>query len=86
MTIQSTVFAPSRRLFVGGGAIGRRELEDDYRTHRMRLEHAMTVSDDTTSRHEVRTLLNFTEGKAGPYVDWLSALERKYKLKLGRES
>lgn len=64
----------------------RRELEDDYRTHRMRLEHSMTVSDDSTSRREVRTLLNFTEGKSGPYVEWLSALERKYKLKLGRES
>lgn len=64
----------------------RRELEDDYRTHRMRLEHSMTVNDDATSRREVRTLLNFTEGKSGPYVDWLAALERKYKLKLGRES
>jgi hypothetical protein len=64
----------------------RRELEDDYRTHRMRLEHSMTVNDDATARKQVRTLLNFTEGKSGPYVDWLSALERKYKLKLGRES
>lgn len=64
----------------------RRELEDDYRTHRMRLEHSMSVNDDATSRKEVRVLLNFTEGKQGPYVDWLSALERKYKLKLGRQS
>jgi len=64
----------------------RREMEDDYRTHRMRLEHAMNVSDDTTARHEVKTLLAFTEGKQGPYVDWLSALDRRYRLKLGRQS
>lgn len=64
----------------------RREMEDDYRTHRMRLEHAMSVSDDNTARKEVKVLLAFTEGKSGPYVEWLSALDRKYKLKLGRES
>jgi hypothetical protein len=34
----------------------------------------------------VRTLLAFTEGKSGPYVDWLSALDRKYRMKLGRQS
>lgn len=64
----------------------RREMEDDYRTHRMRLEHAMSVTDDVTARREVRTLLAFTEGKSGPYVEWLSALDRRFKLKLGRES
>ena len=64
----------------------RRELEDDYRTHRMRLEHALSVEDANTARKEVRTLLAFTEGKSGPYVDWLSALDRKYRMKLGRQS
>lgn len=64
----------------------RREMEDDYRTHRMRLEHCMSVADDLTARKEVKVLLAFTEGKSGPYVEWLSALDRKYKLKLGRES
>lgn len=64
----------------------RREMEDDYRTHRMRLEHSITVADDKTAWREVKTLLAFTEGKSGPYVDWLSQLDRRYKLKLGRTS
>lgn len=62
----------------------RREINDDYRTHRVRLEHSLTINDLETARHEVRVLLQFTEGKQGDYVVWLSNLDRKLKLKLGR--
>ena len=36
------------------------------------------------ARREVRILMQFTEGKQGDYVTWLSNLDRKLKLKLGR--
>ena len=62
----------------------RREVADDYRTHRVRLEHAVAIEDLPSARREVRILLQFTEGKQGDYVSWLSNLDRKLKLKLGR--
>ncbi len=68
-----------------GAAAGlRKEMNDDYRTHRVRLEHSLTIDDLQTARKEVRILLQFTEGKQGEYVTWLSNLDRKLKLKLGR--
>lgn len=64
----------------------RKELDDDYRTHRMRLQHAMGVKDLQTARREVRTLIEMTEGKEGPYVSYLHVIERDLKQKLGRPS
>jgi hypothetical protein len=62
----------------------RLDIDLDYRTHRLRLEHFMGVADFQASRREVRQLLQFTEGKQGDYVTWLSNLDRKLKRKLGR--
>jgi hypothetical protein len=64
----------------------RTELDGDYRTHRMRLQHAMQVNDFETARREVRTLIEMTEGKEGPYVTYLHVVERDLKQKLGRPS
>jgi hypothetical protein len=64
----------------------RKEMYDDYKTHRVRLEHALSIQDLVTSRKEVRTLLAFLEGRQGDYVTWLSNLDRKLKLKVGRQS
>jgi len=64
----------------------RKELDDDYRTHRMRLQHAMGVKDYETARREVRTLIDMTEGKEGPYVTYLHIIDRDLKQKLGRSS
>lgn len=70
----------------GAAASLRRELNEDYRTHRVRLEHNLTINDNVSARREVRILLQFTEGKQGDYVTWLSNLERELRLKLGRET
>jgi len=64
----------------------RDEIEADYRTHRMRLQHSMQVNDMETARKEVRTLIEMTEGREGPYVNYLHALDRDLKQKLGRPS
>jgi hypothetical protein len=63
----------------------RNEVGVDYRTHRVRLEHALTVSDWATAHKETRVLLAMTEGKQGEYVTWLSNLDRKLQLKFGRK-
>ena len=59
----------------------RRDITDDFRTRRVRLDHALNVDDYANARKEIRVLLQFTEGKSGDYVTWLSNLDRKLKLK-----
>lgn len=61
----------------------RRDITDDFRTRRVRLDHALVVEDFVSAQKEVRVLLQFTEGKSGDYVTWLSTLDRKLKLKVG---
>lgn len=59
------------------------DVAEDYRTHRVRLEHAITIKDWTTAQQEVRVLLAFTEGQQNPYVTHLSNLDRQLRLKFG---
>lgn len=61
----------------------RRDITDDFRTRRVRLDHALAIDDYVSAQREVRVLLQFTEGKTGDYVTWLSDLDRKLKLKVG---
>jgi hypothetical protein len=61
----------------------RRDITDDFRTRRVRLDHALTTEDFVSAQKEVRVLLQFCEGKSGDYVTWLSTLDRKLKLKNG---
>ena len=58
-----------------------RELGESYRTHRVRLEHALSIKDYLLARKEVRALLDLTQGLSGDYVTWLSNLERRLKLR-----
>jgi hypothetical protein len=61
----------------------RAKIEEDYRAHQVRLEHALSVSDFATAQKEVAVLRALTEGRSGPYVVWLSNLDRRLQLKLG---
>jgi hypothetical protein len=61
----------------------RREITDDFRMRRVRLDHALATEDYVSAQREVRVLLQFVEGKSGEYVTWLANLERKLKLKIG---
>ncbi len=58
-----------------------RELDESYRTHRVRLEHALSIKDYLVARDEVRSLRDLTRGLHGDYVTWLSNLERRLKLR-----
>jgi hypothetical protein len=72
----------SNQAYAAANAL-RKELNDDYRTQRVRLEHAIGVKDLKSAQRQVRILLAFTEGKQGDYVTWLSNLDRRLKIKLG---
>lgn len=63
----------------------RAKVGEDYRAHQVRLEHALSVNDLPTAHKEVKILLAFTEGHSGPYVEWLSTIDRQLQLKLGEK-
>ncbi len=64
----------------------RKEMEDDYRTHRMRMKHSLDVKDNVSAHKEARTLLELLQGKQGPYVDYLTEQERNLKQQLGHSA
>lgn len=64
----------------------KKQLEEDYRAHQMRLTHSLDVKDLRTAQKEVKTLLAMLQGKNDPYVQWLGNLERRLKLTLGKEA
>jgi hypothetical protein len=67
------------------GADLQRKLNESYRTHRVRLEHALSVDDKLVARQEVRALRDLTTGRPGAYVSWLSNLERRLQLAEGTQ-
>jgi hypothetical protein len=58
-----------------------REIESDYRTHRVRLEHALSVHERAAAREEVQALRDLTTGQSGEYVTWLSNLDRRMQMR-----
>lgn len=69
------------------GAKLRGEVEEDFRTHRVRLEHALSTRNVPLMQKEVRVLLAFTEGRPQTdYRAWLSNLDRRLKVKYGDQS
>jgi hypothetical protein len=76
--------APSANLADDSAKYLRREMTDDFRMRRVRLEHAIATEDYVSAQKEVRVLLQFVEHNPDrEYVTWLSTLERKLKLKIG---
>ena len=59
------------------------DVAEDYRTHRVRLEHAISIKDWQTAQEEVGVLLAFTDGQQNAYVTYLSNMNRQLKLKFG---
>jgi hypothetical protein len=68
------------------GARLQRQMEESYRAHQMRLEHALDVQNLRIAQTETDFLLRMLEGQTGPYMIWLSNLDRRLKLKLGKDS
>lgn len=64
----------------------KKQLEEDYRAHQMRLIHSLDVKDLRTAQREVKVLLAMLQGRNDPYVQWLGNLERRLKLTLGKDT
>lgn len=62
----------------------KKSLEEDYRAHQMRLDHAILVRDLRTAQKEVKVLRAMLDGRDGAYVTWLSNLDRRLAVKLGK--
>jgi hypothetical protein len=58
----------------------RARVDADYDTARFRLERALTYRDWASASVEARTLLDALEGRDGPYVEWLTVLERRLRF------
>lgn len=59
----------------------KRELADDFRARRIRLSHVLEVKDYELARKDVQVLSSLTEGKKGPYVEWLRQVGQQLKGK-----
>ncbi|HZO11684.1 MAG TPA: FHA domain-containing protein [Polyangiaceae bacterium] len=62
------------------------QMEETYRAHQMRLEHSLDTDNFRIAHHETKILLSMLEGQTGAYVTWLSNLERRLQLKIGKET
>jgi hypothetical protein len=63
----------------------RAKVQEDYHAHQVRLEHALLVNDSVVAQREVKVLRAFTETASGPYVVWLSNLDRQLQLEASQE-
>jgi hypothetical protein len=63
----------------------RRDLDESYRTRRVRLEHALTTKNYQVAQSEVRALRDITTGMKGEYVSWLESLQRRLRLRQGKK-
>lgn len=92
-----TLFETAAACFSVGGDAGaaaaatraakdlRTRVEGDYHAHQVRLEHALLVNDAVVAQREVKVLRAFTESASGPYVVWLSNLDRRLQLEASKE-
>jgi hypothetical protein len=76
--------ADTAALMVESGSRLKKQLNEEYDAHRIRLEHVLNVRDTRTAQKEVKTLLAMLEGQQGPYMIWLQNLDRRLALKLGK--
>lgn len=60
----------------------RHRIEEDYTSHRFRLERAMEQERWADALMETRSLLSLTRHREHPYVDWLIRIERQLQLRV----
>lgn len=60
----------------------REVVSSDYFAHRIRLEHAIESNDARAAYLEVKILRQLTANLHGPYIDWLTMVERRLEFSL----
>jgi hypothetical protein len=63
----------------------KRDLDESYRTHRVRLEHALSTKNYKVAEVEVQALRDLLSGQQGEYTGWLQSLSRRLSLRLGKK-
>jgi hypothetical protein len=63
----------------------RETLIRDFRTRRLRLTRMLAVEDYELAAHDVQALQALTQGKAGPFVNWLADVKRQLVAKSSTE-
>ena len=69
----------ARRMQTEREALTRR-IEEDYTTHRLRLERGLHLRHFDDALAETRSLRALTRHLAGPYSEWLTLLERRLQM------
>jgi hypothetical protein len=59
----------------------RRRIEEDYRTHQLRLERALEQDRVADALLETRSLIALVRHQEGPFLTWLTELERTLALR-----
>ena len=62
-----------------------RDLGESYRTHRVRLEHALSTKNYQVAQVEVRALRDLLSGQSGEYTTYLESLSRRLALRQGKK-
>jgi hypothetical protein len=62
-----------------------RDLDESYRTHRVRLEHALSTKNYEVAQVEVRALRDLLSGQSGEYTTYLESLSRRLALRAGKK-
>jgi hypothetical protein len=55
----------------------RKSLSDDFRARQLRLTYSLQVGDYPLARQDVTVLRAMTDGKKGPYVEWLATAAKQ---------
>lgn len=63
----------------------REALTRDFRTRRLRLTRMLAVEDFELAAHDVQALQALTQGKSGPFVNWLASVKRQLAAKISTE-
>jgi hypothetical protein len=63
----------------------RETLIRDFRTRRLRLTRMLAVEDYELAAHDVQALQALTQGKSGPFVNWLASVKRQLAAKVSTE-
>ena len=57
----------------------RESITRDFRARRIRLEHMLAVADYQLAKRDLYVLLALSEGRQGPWVDWLDSAHQTIK-------
>jgi hypothetical protein len=55
-------------------------IDEDYKNHRLRLERALYLSRFDDGLVEAHALRALTRHLTGPYIEWLTLLERRLQM------